>query len=262
MLRLPDKVAIITGAARGIGKAIATRFAAEGAKVVVDDIDDEGGQAVAGEIVGNGGEAIYVHADVSKRDEVDALVQETMRRFGRVDVLVNNALCSLKGVLENDWQEVLDVCLVGAANCCNAVLPIMREQGAGAIVNISSINAYYVWGDAPAYSAAKAGVIALTKSIAVNDGREGIRANAICPGTINTAIWESVRESQPNLVDHIADCYPLGRIGEPAEVANAALFLASDEASFISAAVLPVDGGLTAGLWQMRKLTTASEEAQ
>ena len=256
-MRLDDKVAIITGAGRGIGRAIAQRFAAEGARVVVDDIDDPAGQATTDAILAQRGEAAYVHADVSDKAEVGELVAETMRRFGRVDILVNNALCSLEAILENRWQDVLDVCLLGAVNCCDAVVPIMREQGAGAIVNISSVNAFYVWGDAPAYSAAKAGLIALTRNIAVNYGREGIRANAVCPGTVATEIWDEVRRNQPQMVDAICSCYPLGRISEPDEVASAALFLASDEASFITAAVLPVDGGLTAGRWEMRKLTDA-----
>jgi len=252
--RLDEKVAVVTGAGRGIGRAIAQTFASEGARVVVDDIHDDAGRATVDAIGEAGGQACYVHADVSHPAEVSHLVSTIVGRFERVDILVNNAICSVDAILEEDWRMVLDVCLQGAANCCKAVLPVMQEQGGGAIVNLSSVNAFFTWGDYWAYSAAKAGVIALTRTIATNYGRQGIRANAICPGTVRTEVWEPLRRENPDLEARLVQQYPLGRIAEPVEVANAALFLASDEASFVTGAVLPVDGGLTAGLWQMQDL--------
>jgi len=253
--RLDDKVAIVTGAGRGIGRAIAQRFAAERAKVVLDDVNDANGQAAADAIQAAGGDAIYVHADVADPAQVESLVARTLERFGRVDVLVSNAICGVEPILRDDWGPVLDVCLKGAAHCCKAVLPVMREQRAGSILAISSVNALFTWGDNWSYSAAKAGLIALVRNIAVNYGRQGVRANVICPGSVKTEVWRRTIDEHPELVQRMASHYPLGRIAEPEEVANAALFLASDEASFVTGAVLPVDGGLTAGVCQMSDLT-------
>ena len=260
MGHLEDKVAIVTGAGRGIGRAIALRFASEGARVVVDDINDDWGQATVDAIGEGNGEACYVRADVSDPAAVGQLVSATTDRFGRLDVLVNNAICSIEAINDDDWQPVLDVCLQGAGNCCKAVVPVMQEQGSGVIVNISSVNALFTWGDFWAYSAAKAGLIALARNIATNYGRHGIRANVICPGTVRTEIWEPLCREQPGLEARLAEQYPLGRIAEPGEIANAALFLASDEASFVTGATLPVDGGLTAGLWQLHDLDRGDEE--
>ena len=258
--RLNDKVAVVTGAGRGIGRAIALRFASEHACVMVDDINDETGQATVDAIGRMGGEAHYVHADVSDPAAASRLVSETTDQFGRLDILVNNAICSGNAIIKDDWQSVLDVCLQGAANCCKAVLPVMQEQGGGAIVTISSVNALFTWGDFWAYSAAKAGLIALNRNIATNYGRCGIRANTICPGTVRTEIWEPARREDPGLEARLAEQYPLGRIAEPEEIANAALFLASDEASFVTGAMLPVDGGLTTGLWKMHDLDIPDEQ--
>ena len=260
MNRLEGKAAIVTGAARGIGRAIALKFASQGSRVAVDDIDDAGGQAVADAIGAEGGQAVYVHADVSDPDAVGKLVNETLDRFGRLDILVSNAICSIDAIRSDDWRRVLDVCLIGAAHCCKAVLPVMQKQGGGAIVVLSSVNAFFTWGDFWAYSAAKAGLVALTRNIAANYGRDGIRANAICPGTVQTEVWEPLRRANPALESRLAAKYPLGRTAKPEEIANAALFLASDEASFVSGAVLPVDGGLTAGLWDMRDIAEGAKE--
>ena len=260
MSRLEDKVAVVTGAGRGIGRAIAVRFASEGARVVVDDIKDDVGQATVDAICETGGEACYVHADVSDPAAVSQLMSATADRFGRLDILVNNAVCSAEAIVEEAWGPVLDVCLHGTANCCRAALPVMLEQGGGAIVNISSVNALFTWGDFWAYSAAKAGLIAVTRNIATNYARRGIRANVICPGTVRTEIWEPDRLKDPGLEARLAEQYPVGRVAEPEEIAHAALFLASDEASFVTGAVLPVDGGLTAGLWKLHDLDRGDEK--
>ena len=254
MDRLEGKAAVVTGAGRGIGRAIALKFASQGAQVVVDDIDDAGGQATADAICADGGQAVYVHADVSDAGAVARLVRETLERFGRLDILVCNAICSIEAIQRDDWRRVLDVCLIGAAHCCKAALPVMQKQGAGAIVVLSSVNALFTWGDFWAYSAAKAGLIALARNIATNYGRDGIRANVICPGTVDTEVWRPGHQIDPDLKRRVAAKYPLGRMAAAKEIANAALFLASDEASFVTGAVLPVDGGLTAGLCDMRDL--------
>ncbi|MBI1925019.1 SDR family oxidoreductase [Candidatus Poribacteria bacterium] len=249
-MRLKDKVAIVTGAGRGIGKGTAIRFAAEGAKVVVDDINPDSGNESVEQIRSAGGEAIFVCADVSSQAEAEGLVSATIEAYGQVNVLVNNAICSTADVVNNNWDANLNVVLKGTNFCSQAVIPEMQQIGGGSIINIASVNGLIGLQGIHAYSAAKGGVIALTRSLAVWHGKDNIRVNCICPGTIQTEVWGPIIEKNPKIFDEIVPWYPLGRIGQPIDIANAALFLASDESAFATGAVFVIDGGLTAGLHQ------------
>jgi NAD(P)-dependent dehydrogenase (short-subunit alcohol dehydrogenase family) len=252
--RLKDRVAVITGGASGIGRATAERFAREGARVVVGDLNDSlGDESIAG-IKQAGGDAIFLHADVTVEDDARKVVETALDRFGRLDVLVNNAGVSLgDSVLDTDpatWDRNFAVVLKGAYHFTRAALPAMRERRRGVIVNVASVNGLLGLGE-DAYSAAKAGLINFTQNLAVRYGADGIRANVICPGTVRTPIWRDTLARRPDVFERLAAWYPLGRVGEPDDVARAALFLASDDAAWITGAVLPVDGGLTAGLRRM-----------
>jgi meso-butanediol dehydrogenase / (S,S)-butanediol dehydrogenase / diacetyl reductase len=250
-MRLPGRSAIVTGGAGGIGHAIAARFAAAGAVVGVADLDGDGAAATVEDIRSAGGNAVPLKLDVTDRRSVDQAVATFLRTVGQVDVLVNNAALTARqdepGDEEQAWDAMFATSLRGAYSCTRSVLPQMVERGSGVFVNISSINALLALGD-DAYSAAKAGLISLTRTLAVRYGPRGIRANVICPGTIRTPAWQARERARPGLLTELAGLYPVRRIGEPGDVAAAALFLASDEASFISGAVLNVDGALTAGL--------------
>jgi len=255
-MRFHDRVVIVTGAGSGIGRVIAQRFAGEGAKVAVVDWLPDRADAVTAEIASAGGTAVSVHADVSSRPDVDAMVESVASELGPVDVLVNNAaIAEGDDVLQMDeatWDRDVAVVLRSVFLCCKAVLPSMIERHRGAIVNISSVNAMTALGN-EAYSAAKAGMHNLTQGVAVRYGAHGIRCNAIAPGTIRTPIWQSRIDRDPVVFQRLIKWYPLGRVGEPEDIANAAMFLASDDASWITGAVLPVDGGLLAGNYLMTR---------
>jgi NAD(P)-dependent dehydrogenase (short-subunit alcohol dehydrogenase family) len=255
-MRFEDRVVIVTGGGSGIGRVMAQRFAAEGALVAVVDWIRERADAVTAEIVAAGGKALSVHADVSSSKDVEAMARAVASRLGPADVLVNNAaVADGDDVLQIDeptWEHDVAVVLKGVFLCSKAVLPSMIERGHGVIVNIASVNGMSALGN-EAYSAAKAGVINLTQGIAVRYGKHGIRCNAIAPGTIRTPIWQERIERDPVVFERLVKWYPLGRVGEPDDVANATMFLASDEASWITGTVLPVDGGLLAGNFRMTR---------
>lgn len=249
-MRFRDRTVIVTGGGSGIGRVMAQRFAAEDAAVVVADVVAERAQAVVREIEDAGGRALATHTDVSAGSEVAEMVAAATEAYGRLDVLVNNA--AIEGgddvlvIDEATWDRDLAVVLKSAFLCSKAVLPGMLERRSGVIVNIASVNALAYFAN-ESYSAAKAGMISLTRSIAVRYGDRGIRANAIAPGTIRTPIWQARVDKEPQILERLVKWYPLGRVGEPEDVAHAALFLASDEASWITGSVLRVDGGLLAG---------------
>ena len=233
-MRLQDKVAIITGSARGIGRATALAFADQGAQVVVCDLDVTGGEQTAADIRASGGRAIFVQVNVTERASVDALVSAAVARFGRIDVLVNNAGVirdrSLLKMTEQDFDFVINVNLKGVFNCTQAVAPLMVAQGSGAIINASSVVGVYGNYGQTNYVASKAGVIGMTKVWARELGPKGVRVNAVAPDT-----YSALAER--------AAAMPLGRMGQPEDIANAYVFLASDEAAYITGHVLHVDGG-------------------
>jgi 3-oxoacyl-[acyl-carrier protein] reductase len=255
-MRLTDRVAIVTGAGSGIGRAIALRAAGEGAAVVVADLDPPGGRETVDQIVQTAGRAVCVDTDVTRAADVQRLVETALSAYGRIDVLVNNAAIGggddILATDEATWDRIVAVVLKSVFLCTRAVLPRMLEQRGGSIVNISSVNALTGLGE-EAYSAAKAGVINLTQNLAIRYGQYGVRANVICPGTIRTPIWRQRVEKRPDVFDILTRWYPIGRVGEPEDVANATIFLASDEASFVTGAILTVDGGLTAGMQRMAR---------
>ena len=248
--RLQDKVALITGAATGLGRVAAELFAGEGAKVVIADIGD-GNDAVEA-IAGNGGEAAYVSTDVSDDSSVAAAVAFAVETFGGLHVLYNNAGISPAdddgptNTSDETWTTTLDINVTGVARCCRHGIPAMLDSGGGSIVNVASFVAH-LGAATPqiAYTASKGAVVAMTREIAVIYARQGIRANALCPGPVLTPLLAKFLSDdvkrQRRLV-HI----PMGRFGEPIEIANGALFLASDESSFMTGQSLLIDGGITA----------------
>ena len=244
-MKLKDRVAIVTGGARGIGRAIATSFLNEGATVVIIDSDKEKLEMLKKELGKENNKVMVIPCDITKSGDVKEMVNQVRKGFGRIDILVNNAGIIRRGtietVTEEEWDRVIEVNLKGTFNCCKAVAGIMRQQGYGKIINVSSIAGKM--GDitsAPGYGPSKAGVDALTKNLARQLASYGINVNAVSPHAIETemsAQWSEERRKE------IIASIPLGRLGKPEDVANAVLFLASDEASFITGEILDVNGG-------------------
>jgi 2-hydroxycyclohexanecarboxyl-CoA dehydrogenase len=240
---LEDKIAIVTGAGQGIGRAIADKLAAEGATVVVTDLDEASAKQTAAGLPG----AVAIRADVTDRQDVQAAVDRVMQQFGRVDVLVNNAGWDKASPFVDsdpaDWDRAIAVNLYGVLHTCKAVLPIMAGQGGGAVVNLGSDAGRVGSSGEAVYSAAKGGVIALTKSLAREMARHQVRVNCVCPGPTDTALFASF--AGPKLREALTKAIPFRRLGQPADVANVVAFLASDEAAFVTGQTLSVSGGLT-----------------
>jgi len=252
-MRLPDKVALVTGGADGIGAATAELLAEHGASVVIGDIDDRGGAEVRDRIIAAGGKAVFVHADISRPGDAGSLVTSAEITFGRLDILVNNAAAFvLKGIeaTPEDWHRSLDVNVIGTAMVTRAAVSLMRKGGGGAIVNLASISSFVAQPAFVTYSATKAAILQMTRNLALDLAPDGIRVNCVCPGTILTrASRDHMERVGMTLDDFVAAEAPkhlLNRVGTPREVANAILFLASDDASFITGTHLMVDGGYTA----------------
>jgi NAD(P)-dependent dehydrogenase (short-subunit alcohol dehydrogenase family) len=250
-MRLKDKVAIITGGGSGIGREAAFLFAAEGATVVVADLNETGGQEVVAALKGTGANALFVKTEISKAASVEQLVKTTEETFGKLDVMYNNAGIfpdadgSVLDTSEEVWDLVMNVNLKGVFFGCKYAIPAMLRSGGGSIINVASFVA--LMGAAVpqiAYTASKGGVLSMTREIAVEFARKNIRANALCPGPVETPLTRTIlsnAEKRQRRLVHI----PPGRFAQPQEIANAALFLASDESSFVNGATFTVDGGIT-----------------
>jgi NAD(P)-dependent dehydrogenase (short-subunit alcohol dehydrogenase family) len=247
-VRLRDKIALVTGAASGIGAATSRRFAREGATVAINDARPEGLEAVAGDIRAAGAEALLLPGDVTKKADCERLVQDVTRTFGRLDILINNAGVNRDAMAakmtEEQWDAVLAVNLKGTFLCAQAALPGMRERAWGRVVNTSSVGALGNIGQAN-YAASKAGVIGLTKTLALEYAKYGVTVNAIAPGPVMTAMLAGVPDA---IRERIIAQVPVGRIASPDEIASVHVFLASDEAAFITGQVIFADGGMSVGI--------------
>jgi NAD(P)-dependent dehydrogenase (short-subunit alcohol dehydrogenase family) len=246
--RLAGKTAFVTGSASGIGRAIATTFAREGACVTVADVDDEGGNETVAQITADGGTAKFIHTDVTSEDSVRAAIEETAGPSGKLEVLVNDAgIVHMAGIVDTkleDWERVMNVNLRGMFFTCKHAIPYMQKNGGGSIVNVASIGSLVGIMAHAAYNASKGGVVALSRQMAVDYGQNNIRVNCVAPTATDTPLIRKAGANSRALAA-IADGHPLRRISEPQDIAWAALFLASDEARAITGQLLPVDAGWT-----------------
>jgi len=249
---MKDKVTIVTGGASGIGRATALAFAREEAVVAVADIAVETGEETAHMIKQTGGEAIFIECNVARAVEVEAMVKKTVEVYGRLDCAFNNVgimgpIIPIVDCPEDIWNQVISINLTGVWLCMKYEIPQMLKQRSGAIVNTASAAGLVGVPGLTPYTASKHGVVGLTKAVALEYAKSGIRINSVCPGTIKTAMYDRVIAKNPEWTKHIVESHPLGRIGVAEEVAEAAVWLCSDLASFVTGHALSVDGGATAG---------------
>jgi len=254
-MRLKGKVAVVTGSGSGIGKSICEVFAKEGAKVVVSSRRAINGQPVADNINTNIGEAIFIKSDISKKDDIDNLFKSTMEKYGTVDMLINNAgvnfVKEFTNITVEDWDRVINTDLRGTFICSKNAVDIMIKNGGGSIVNIATVHTYACLPGAAPYDAAKWGIIGLTKSMAVELADKNIRINALSPGLIDTQIWKDIQDAAKDknaCLRYWKANIPMGRVGSVREVAYLALYLASDEASYVTGSNFFIDGGMTSQL--------------
>lgn len=252
-MRLRNKVAAVTGAGAGIGRATAVLFSQEGAKTAVVDIDKKGGQGTVDAIRGKGQEALFVPTDITDPSQVSSMVARVMEAYGRLDILVNNAgVYAQADVINTDeelWDRIMNVNLRAAFLCCKYCIPQMIKSGGGAVINVASEAGIAAWKNQIAYNVSKAGLISLTKSIAVDFASKNIRANCVCPGTTETPLVESFLAKEPDPEKARREwgkVRPANRLGRPEESAYGILYLASDESPYATGAVLSIDGGYTA----------------
>ena len=249
-MRLKDKVAIVTGAASGIGKATAILFAEHGAKIVVADINEDHANQTVTTIRDAGNEAIHVQTDVTISENTERMVQATLNTYGKLDILLSSAGIAMRlpvgDLPEEDWHRCLDVNLTGVYLCAKAVIPAMLENGGGSIINLSSIYGLVGADVRAAYVASKGGVTNLTRGMALDYAEDNIRVNCICPGFVETPLVAGVIKT-PSEYKTLADKHPMRRLAQPEEIAYGALYLASDESAFVTGIALPIDGGYTAG---------------
>jgi NAD(P)-dependent dehydrogenase (short-subunit alcohol dehydrogenase family) len=251
MEELEGKVAIVTGASSGIGRAAVELFAAEGAVVIAADVIDDAGRHLVDELAKQGSTCVYAHADVSKESDVAAVVHLALSQYGRLDVLFNNAgiegeqAPTAEATIDN-WERVIDINLKGVFLGLKHGIQAMLRGGGGSIVNNASVAGLVGFAGIPAYCASKGGVVQLTRTAALEYAAQGIRVNCLCPGVIDTPMVQRFTQANPEMLGALTQMEPVGRLGRAREVAELALFLASDRSSFITGAVIPVDGGFVA----------------